>query len=322
MTSAAPAPQPPPRAPSALGGALKSFLSGGAGGICLVLAGHPFDLVKTLLQTSPPGTYSSAAACVGAVLRRNGPRGLYRGMAAPLAGVAPIFALCFLTYDGVQAALRQARGLAPGAALGLGDVGLAGAASALPTTLIMAPGERIKCVLQVRPELAGPRAALAAVLADGGLRSLYRGAAATLARDGLGSVAYFAVYERLTRRLTAAAAAASGGGSGGGGGGGAAALSPLAIIAAGGIAGVCNWLVALPLDVVKSRIQTADVLRAAGAPRASGRMLDVARAVVAERGIAGLYRGAGPALARAFPANAACFLGMEQSKRWLESWDI
>ena len=43
---------------------------------------------------------------------------------------------------------------------------------------------------------------------------------------------------------------------------------------------------------------------------------------VAERGIAGLYRGAGPALARAFPANAACFLGMEQSKRWLERWDI
>jgi hypothetical protein len=26
--------------------ALKSFLSGGVGGICVVLVGHPFDLVK------------------------------------------------------------------------------------------------------------------------------------------------------------------------------------------------------------------------------------------------------------------------------------
>ena len=33
-------------------------------------------------------------------------------------------------------------------------------------------------------------------------------------------------------------------------------LSPLRIVVAGGFAGVFNWLVAIPPDVLKSRLQT------------------------------------------------------------------
>lgn len=40
---------PRPTAPSAL----KSFLSGGCGGVCLVAVGHPLDLIKVRLQTMP-----------------------------------------------------------------------------------------------------------------------------------------------------------------------------------------------------------------------------------------------------------------------------
>ncbi|KAJ2644414.1 carnitine transporter, partial [Coemansia sp. RSA 1285] len=32
--------------------AVKSFLSGGFGGMCLVAAGHPLDLLKVRMQTS------------------------------------------------------------------------------------------------------------------------------------------------------------------------------------------------------------------------------------------------------------------------------
>jgi solute carrier family 25 carnitine/acylcarnitine transporter 20/29 len=39
---------------------LKSFLSGGFGGVAAVLVGHPFDLTKTRLQTAPNGTYTGA----------------------------------------------------------------------------------------------------------------------------------------------------------------------------------------------------------------------------------------------------------------------
>ena len=304
-----PAPPPAPRPPSPL----SSLISGGCGGVCLVLAGQPFDLIKVRLQTAAPGVYSGAGDALRRTLASEGVRGLYRGMAAPLAGVTPIFALCFWAFEAAQSALRAARGLAPGARLSLADVGQAGAASAQPTTLIMAPGERVKCILQVQggggggasamPRFDGPAAVARHLLAHGGVRSLYRGAAATLARDGVGSVAYFAVYEAIKRQLTPA---------------GATGLSPLAVVLGGGFAGVCNWLVALPIDVVKSRIQTHDVL--GGAPGADGsRMLATARAIVAERGLAGLYRGATPALLRAFPANAACFAGIEASKMALQS---
>lgn len=37
---------------------IKSFLSGGFGGMSAVLVGHPFDLTKTRLQTAAPGGWS------------------------------------------------------------------------------------------------------------------------------------------------------------------------------------------------------------------------------------------------------------------------
>lgn len=54
---------------------VKSFLSGGIGGTCAVLVGHPFDLTKTRLQTAPPGTYTGGIDVVKKTLARDGVRG-------------------------------------------------------------------------------------------------------------------------------------------------------------------------------------------------------------------------------------------------------
>ena len=54
---------------------IKSFLSGGFGGISCVLVGHPFDLTKTRLQTAAPGTYSSAMDVVRKTVAQDGIRG-------------------------------------------------------------------------------------------------------------------------------------------------------------------------------------------------------------------------------------------------------
>jgi Mitochondrial carrier protein len=42
--------------------------------------------------------------------------------------------------------------------------------------------------------------------------------------------------------------------------------------------------------------------------------------IARERGIAGLYNGLGPTLVRAFPANAALFLGVELGKRAFDNY--
>ena len=67
------------------------------------------------------------------------------GMAAPVVGVAPIFALSFFGY-GVGKKLVASH---PDEQLGIHQLFVAGAISGVMTTVIMTPGERIKCLLQV-----------------------------------------------------------------------------------------------------------------------------------------------------------------------------
>ena len=71
---------------------------------------------------------------------------LFQGMAAPLVGVAPIFALSFWGNDFGKTLIRRFTGSQE---LGLTGLALAGGFSGIGTTIIMAPGERIKCILQV-----------------------------------------------------------------------------------------------------------------------------------------------------------------------------
>lgn len=70
---------------------LRSFAAGGVGGICAVLVGHPFDLVKVRLQTAEKGVYTGAIDVVKKTVAREGmARGLYAGVSAPLVGVTPM----------------------------------------------------------------------------------------------------------------------------------------------------------------------------------------------------------------------------------------
>lgn len=68
-------------------------------------------------------------------------------MAAPIIGVAPIFAISFFGY-GVGKRIQQA--LSGNDSLTPLQLFQAGAFSGIFTTSIMAPGERIKVLLQVR----------------------------------------------------------------------------------------------------------------------------------------------------------------------------
>lgn len=87
---------------------LKSFLSGGIGGACLVFAGHPFDLIKVRVQTSAEAI--GAWQCAKDIIKKDGMRGMYRGMLAPLIGVTPIFAVSFWGYDMGQRLARWGSG--------------------------------------------------------------------------------------------------------------------------------------------------------------------------------------------------------------------
>ncbi|CAM9690761.1 unnamed protein product [Ectocarpus sp. 12 AP-2014] len=280
-----------------------NFLAGGFGGMCLVIVGHPLDLLKVKLQTG--GQYKGVADAAAKTLRAEGPRGFYRGVSAPLVGVTPIFATCFWGYDMGLKLCRAATGKDADAKMSLGEKMLAGAFSALPATALMAPVERIKCLLQIqgeevargaKPKYSGMVDCARKLHATGGIGSVFKGWEVTLMRDVPGSVAYFGVYEFLKEAFAAEDGTVSSAG----------------ILSAGGFAGMATWAVAIPPDVIKSRWQTA----AEGTYSGLG---DVLRTLLREEGAAALYRGVAPAMLRAFPANAACFFGVDLAKSILGS---
>ncbi|RHY53605.1 hypothetical protein DYB34_003425 [Aphanomyces astaci] len=294
---------------------LKSFLSGGFGGMCLVAAGHPLDLIKVNMQTMPAPKageaplYASATDCARKIIAKDGVKGLYRGMSAPLVGVTPIFAICFWGYDMGALIARKAAGMSDSDKLSMNQIMFAGGFSAIPTTLVMAPGERIKCLLQIQSQAVargepiqfnGMSDCAKHLYKTGGLRSVLQGiecADFNVSR----SVGYFAGYEGVKRALTPAGQSPE-------------ELNAFRTFIAGGMAGVINWVVAIPPDVIKSRIQAAP--EGTYASGFSG-IADAYKKLVAAEGHGALFKGVGPAMARAFPANAACFLGVEVSKKVL-----
>jgi solute carrier family 25 (mitochondrial carnitine/acylcarnitine transporter), member 20/29 len=77
---------------------LIDYFAGVAGGIAVVLVGHPFDTTKTRLQTSPRGYYSSSLDCVSKTFKHEGFAGFYKGLMSPLAGQMFFRAASFSTF--------------------------------------------------------------------------------------------------------------------------------------------------------------------------------------------------------------------------------
>lgn len=279
---------------------LRSLAAGGVGGVCAVVVGHPFDLVKVRLQTADKGVYSGAMDVVRKTVAREGLfRGLYAGVSAPLVGVTPMFAVSFWGYD-LGKTLVQKFSTVPikndTPQYSIAQISAAGAFSAVPMTLITAPFERVKVLLQIqgqnppppgqKPKYSGGLDVVRQLYKEGGVRSVFRGSAMTLARDSPGSAAYFATYEYIKRSLTPKDASGNVTGE----------LSLTAVLTAGGAAGVAMWIPVFPVDTVKSRLQSAE-----GRPTIGGTI----RGIYASGGVKAFFPGFGPALARAVPANAA-----------------
>uniref|UniRef100_A0A915PQ25 Congested-like trachea protein n=1 Tax=Setaria digitata TaxID=48799 RepID=A0A915PQ25_9BILA len=283
---------------------LTNFIAGGFGGTCCVATGHPFDTVKVRLQTMPklvPGTrplYTGALDCARQIIIKEGFPALYKGMGAPIVGVAPLFAV----YFGGCSFGKWLQQTSPNQEMTFVQNLLSGGLAGIFTTVIMVPGERVKCLLQVMIQHAGnansssvyytgPVDVFRKLYDEGGIRSIYRGAMATLLRDVPASGVYLATYEYLKKLFMRDNTAKN--------------LSPLSTLLAGGLAGIASWSVCIPPDVLKSRLQTAPEGRYPEGIR------DVFKEIMREEGPKALFKGFTPVMLRAFPANAACFLGFE-----------
>lgn len=73
-------------------------------------------------------------------------------------------------------------------------------------------------------------------------------------------------------------------------------------IISGGLAGIAAWLPCYPQDVIKSVIQSNE---------SKLTVLEATSKIYKAYGVKGFFKGFTPSMMRAFPANAATFLGYE-----------
>lgn len=297
----------------------ESLASGAVGGVSLVLVGHPLDLLKVRLQTGYSSSSSSSSSppqfmaqnpqppkmtrIFSNLIKKEGIVGIYRGVTAPLMGVAPIFAISIWGFDTGKSLASQFFNLPQSDAV---VVACGGAFSALPTSILQVPGDRIKLRLQVSnsPKHANPFQETRKIWQEGkkyynnrlgSFRSLYRGYLVTLAREIPGSAIYFSNYYYMRNLLTTQFEKRSMSTD---------TVTALSILISGGVAGMLNGLITLPIDTIKSRFQAAPLTEFRSARH-------VASELLWKEGPSALFRGIGPVLLRAFPANAACFSGIE-----------
>lgn len=304
--------------------AAKDLTAGTMGGVAQLLVGHPFDTIKVKLQSQPPPSpgvppkYKGAIDAVKQTLASEGPRGLYKGMGAPLATVAAFNAVLFTARGQMEALLRTA----PGAPLSISQQFICGSGAGVAVSFLACPTELIKCRLQAQSSLVtaeanpisfaaagvtggsvataskavrynGPLDVVRHVLrAEGGVLGLFTGLTPTLMREVPGNAVMFGVYEATKQYMA--------------GGRDTSSLGRASLLTAGGIAGASFWLSVYPADVIKSVIQVDDRSN----PKYAGTM-DAFKKVYHTEGVKGLYKGFGPAMARSVPANAACFLAYE-----------
>ncbi|KAI0388619.1 carrier protein YMC2 [Xylariaceae sp. FL0594] len=322
----------------------KGFVAGVFSGIAKLAVGHPFDTVKVRLQTTDASRFSGPLACVVQTVRNEGVRGLYKGASPPLVGWMFMDSLMLGSLTIYRRLLAEhvfsppppppplsrpvPDPLIPGELDMLPEPepearaghhnhhlpsighGIAGIMAGATVSFIAAPVEHVKARLQIQYSArkserlyTGPVDCVRKIYAAHGVRGVYKGLAATLIFRSF-FFFWWSSYDVLSRFLSSRKELGL--------------SAPAVNFWAGGLSAQVFWLTSYPSDVVKQRVMT-DPLGGAlgdGTPRFRT-WWQAARAVYAENGPRGYWRGFVPCFLRAFPANAMALVAFEGVMRAL-----
>ncbi|TKA30319.1 hypothetical protein B0A50_02546 [Salinomyces thailandicus] len=305
------------------------FWAGYGSGAIGILIGNPLDLIKTKIQAGnvPLAAHSSpvtSAAGSEPVKPSRQWSSFARGAAAPILGYGALNALLFVTYNRSLALLNSGQTLESSNDPSAWSLWTAGALGGLAIFFVSAPTELVKCRAQVSEPPRSSWDVTRELWRQGGLRRLYLGGGVTSIRDAVGYGFYFWSYE-LSKRWIAKENQTSN-------------EEGVRILLCGGLAGVVTWASVFPLDVIKTRVQTWDLVHAQGthsveaatqpllrsntAPATTAKparpsTFQIAKQAYAHEGIGVFFRGLGICSARAFIVNAVQWATYEWMMRVL-----
>lgn len=264
--------------------AIQEASAGFAAGVTGTLLGYPLDVIKTRMQTS---SLSIGGAFLD-VYRNVGVLGFYRGVASPLLSLTILNTMNFSSYayftKYFDATIDEPLKIALSAAL-VGPI-----ASSVST-----PFELVKTQMQLdRSEATKKLGSIHnayRILRAHGISSLYTGHMINTLREMVFLATYFTTYENCKAWFVTSELLPL----------------PIAIATSGGISGALGWLISFPLDNIKSNIQGSSLSN----PSTRLPAIQIAKHILATKGLVGLYSGIAPSILRAFLVSASRFSAYE-----------
>jgi solute carrier family 25 (mitochondrial carnitine/acylcarnitine transporter), member 20/29 len=278
------------------------FIAGALAGTSQVLVGQPFDLVKVRLQTSTQAI--SPLVIAKNILLNEGPLAFYKGTLSPLLGMSFAVAFQFTGYEFCKRALQKSKG--PDKSLSLLDLMFAGGFGGFCYSILVSPMElfRIKMQIQTTDSKVKYNSSIDAgikIFKTYGLtKGVLKGYFATFLREYFGSAIYFGTYEGLMQITLKKYKERN-------------KIPLYRVLAFGGLSGITLWILVLPIDVIKSRMQGSEF----GDPVFES-FRETVKLTIKESGFGGFYRGLLPVLFRAPIVNAVSFLVYEKVRLFLE----
>jgi len=166
---------------------------------------YPAVVVKTHLQVAPPP--AAATATAAAILRRDGPRGFYRGFGASLAGTVPARALYMAALEATKSSVGSAAvrlGVSEPAASAAASAA-AGVSAAVAAQVVWTPVDVISQRLMVQTSATcryrGGADAFRKILVADGVRGLYRGFGLSILTYAPSNAVWWSSYAMAQRLL-------------------------------------------------------------------------------------------------------------------------
>mmetsp|Transcript_62334 Transcript_62334/g.140468 ORF Transcript_62334/g.140468 Transcript_62334/m.140468 type:complete len:348 (+) Transcript_62334:101-1144(+) len=273
-------------------------VAGSCAGVAEHVSMFPVDTVKTQMQASP--TRLGVMEAVRGVLQSRGALGLMRGSTVIGAGCIPAHVGFFGTYE-LAVETASGRGGEP---LNPASSAACGATATVVHDMVLTPHDVVKQRLQLGC-FRGPLDCTTALWQQQGLRAFYRSLPVTLAMNIPYTGLLVAANDSLKRLWHLER-----------GGSGEALSSAHMYFLCAGISGGFAAAMTLPLDVVKTRLQTQGLPSAFGAPEtpdtSAGRLqalqhtgvLSTARSIMQTDGLRGFFRGLVPRVVLSAPSAA------------------
>ncbi|KAM5537326.1 hypothetical protein V8D89_009056 [Ganoderma adspersum] len=257
---------------------LHSLIAGTTAGAVEAFITYPTEFVKTRSQFS--GKKQSPIAIVRETVQTKGLTGLYSGCMALVIGNAVKAGVRFVSYDHFKHALADAEGKVSAPRSLLAGLG----AGMMEAIFAVTPSETIKTKLiddskSPNPRFRGLVHGTSVIVREEGLRGIYRGLFPVMMRQGANSAVRFTTYTTLKQMVQ-------------GQGRPGKPISSATTFGIGAIAGLVTVYTTMPLDVIKTRMQSLE------ARQAYRNSFHCAYRIFTEEGLLRFWTGTTPRLAR------------------------